>query len=63
MDVITHPGNVFCDPVLMAEIVIACNGKVLSAKTTRSSGVPSWDRVVQKVLRLVKYFSSVPEQI
>lgn len=43
MDAIVHPGNVFCDPVVMAKIEITRNGRVSSAKITRSSGVPSWD--------------------
>ena len=61
MDATIHPGAIGGDPVVKVRLVIARNGTVLSARVTGKSGVPSWDRSVQKALDRVKFIKPFPE--
>jgi TonB family protein len=45
-----------------AEVTIARNGDVISARIVRSSGKPAVDRSVQAVLERVKYAAPLPEE-
>ena len=61
MDATIHPGAISGDPVVKVRLVIARNGRILSARVTGKSGVASWDRSVQKALDRVKFIKPFPE--
>ena len=63
MDATIHPGAISGDPVVKVRLVIARNGRILSARVTGKSGVASWDRSVQKVLDRVKFIKPFPESM
>ena len=63
MDATIHPGAISGDPVVKVRLVIARNGRVLSASITGQSGVTSWDRAVQKTLDRVKFIKPFPESM
>ena len=63
MDATIHPGAISGDPVVKVRLVIARNGRVLSASITGQSGVTSWDRAVQKTLDRVKFINPFPESM
>ena len=63
MDATIHPGAISGDPVVKVRLVIARNGRILSARVTGKSGVASWDRSVQKALDRVKFIKPFPESM
>ena len=63
MDATIHPGAISGDPVVKVRLVIAPNGRILSAPVTGKSGVASWDRSVQKALDRVKFIKPFPESM
>ena len=63
MDATIHPGAISGDPVVRVHLVIARNGRILSARVTGKSGVASWDRSVQKALDRVKFIKPFPESM
>ena len=63
MDATIHPGAISGDPVVKVRLVIARNGRILSARVTGKSGVVSWDRSVQKALDRVKFIKPFPESM
>ena len=63
MDATIHPGALSGDPVVKVRLVIARNGRILSARVTGKSGVASWDRSVQKALDRVKFIKPFPESM
>ena len=63
MDATIHPGASSGDPVVKVRLVIARNGRILSARVTGKSGVASWDRSVQKALDRVKFIKPFPESM
>jgi TonB family protein len=63
MDATIHPGAISGDPVVKVRLVIARNGRILSARVTVKSGVASWDRSVQKALDRVKFIKPFPESM
>ena len=63
MDATIHPGAISGDPVVKVRLVIARNGRILSARVTSKSGVASWDRSVQKALDRVKLIKPFPESM
>ena len=60
VDATIHPGTISGDPVVKVQLVIARNGKVISARIIGVSGLASWDRAVQKALDRVKRISPFP---
>jgi len=63
MDATIHPGAISGDPVVKVRLVIARNGRVISARVTGQSGFASWDRAVQKALDRVKFIKPFPESM
>ena len=63
MDATIHPGAISGDPVVKVRLVIARNGRVISARVTGQSGLASWDRAVQKALDRVKFIKPFPESM
>ena len=63
MDATIHPGAISGDPVVKVRLVIARNGRVISARVTSQSGLASWDRAVQKALDRVKFIKPFPESM
>ncbi len=63
MDATIHPGAISGDPVVKVRLVIARNGRILSARVTGKSGVASWDRSVQKALDRVKFIKPFHESM
>ena len=63
MDATIHPGAINGDPIVKVRLVIARNGRILSARVTGKSGVASWDRSVQKALDRVKFIKPFPESM
>jgi len=63
MDATIHPGAISGDPVVKVRLVIARNGRILSARVMGKSGVASWDRSVQKALDRVKFIKPFPESM
>ena len=63
MDATIHPGAISGDPVVKVRLVIARNGRVISARITSQSGLASWDRAVQKALDRVKFIKPFPESM
>jgi len=63
MDATIHPGAISGDPIVKVRLVIARNGRILSARVTGKSGVASWDRSVQKALDRVKFIKPFPESM
>ena len=63
MDATVHPGALNGDPIVQVRLVIARNGRILSARVTGKSGVASWDRSVQKALDRVKFIKPFPESM
>ena len=63
MDATIHPGAISGDPVVKVRLVIARNGRVISARVTGQSGLASWDRAVQKALNRVKFIKPFPESM
>ena len=63
MDATIHPGAINGDPVVKVRLVIARNGRVISARVTGQSGLASWDRAVQKALDRVKFIKPFPESM
>ena len=63
MDATIHPGALNGDPVVKVRLVIARNGRVISARVTGQSGLTSWDRAVQKALNRVKFIKPFPESM
>ena len=63
MDATIHPGAISGDPVVKVRLVIARNGRVISARIAGKSGVASWDRSVQKALDRVKFIKPFPESM
>ena len=63
MDVTNHPGSISGDPVVKVRLVIARSGRVISASITARSGIPSWDRAVQKALDRVSFIKPFPESM
>ena len=60
MDATIHPGAISGDPVVKVRLVIARNGRILSARVTGKSGVARW---VQKALARVKFIKPFPESM
>ena len=63
MDATIHPGAISGDPVVKVRLVIARNGRVISARVTSQAGLASWDRAVQKALDRVKFIKPFPESM
>ena len=63
MDATIHPGAISGDPIVKVRLVIAQNGRVISAQIVGKSGVDSWDRAVQKALDRVKFIKPFPESM
>ena len=63
MDATIHPGAISGDPIVKVRLVIARNGRVISARVTSQSGLASWDRAVQKALDRVKFIKPFPESM
>ena len=63
MDATIHPGAISGDPIVKVRLVIARNGRVISARGTSQSGLASWDRAVQKALDRVKFIKPFPESM
>ena len=63
MDATIHPGAISGDPIVKVRLVIARNGRVISARVTSQAGLASWDRAVQKALDRVKFIKPFPESM
>ena len=63
MDATIHPGAISGAPVVKVRLVIARNGRIISARVTGQSGLASWDRAVQKALDRVKFIKPFPESM